>query len=43
MLHPDGQWQRECQPGTYMSYLYGLRFMQIDETFKFHSIEPVWT
>ena len=28
MLHPDGKWRRECQPGTYMSYLYGLRFMQ---------------
>jgi hypothetical protein len=38
VLHPDGRWQRECQPGTYMSYLYGLRFMQIDETFTFHSV-----
>jgi hypothetical protein len=38
VLHPDGKWQRECQPGRYMSYLYGLRFMQIDETFKFHSL-----
>ena len=37
VLHPDGKWRRECQPGTYMSYLYGLRFMQIDETFRFHS------
>ena len=37
VLHPDGRWRRECQPGTYMSYLYGLRFMEIDETFTFHS------
>jgi hypothetical protein len=37
VLHPDGKWQRECQPGTYMSYLYGLRLMQIDESLTFHS------
>jgi len=37
VLHPDGRWRRECQPGQYMSYLYGLRFMQINETFNFHS------
>jgi hypothetical protein len=36
-LQPNGKWRRECQPGTYMSYLYGLRFMQIDETFRFSS------
>ncbi len=37
VLEPNGRWRRECQPGTYISYLYGLRFMQIDETFRFHS------
>ncbi len=37
VLHPDGKWRRQCQPGTYMSYLYGLRFMQVDEGFRFHS------
>ena len=37
VLHPDGHWQHECQPGTYMSYLFGLRYMQIDETFSFRS------
>jgi hypothetical protein len=37
VLHPDGNWRRECQPGMYMSYLYGLRFMELDETFTFHS------
>jgi hypothetical protein len=37
VLHPNGKWRRECQPGMYMSYLYGLRFFQLDETFRFHS------
>ncbi len=37
VMHPDGKWERECQPGTYMSYLYGFRFMEIDETFGLHS------
>ena len=37
VLHPDGIWRAECQPGMYMSYLYGLRLMQVDETFTFHS------
>jgi hypothetical protein len=36
VLHPNGRWRRECQPGMYMSYLYGVRFMQVDETFRFH-------
>ena len=38
VMLPNGRWQRQCQPGTYMSYLYGLRFMQLDETFGFHSL-----
>jgi hypothetical protein len=37
VLHPDGRWQRECQEGRYISYLYGLRFMEIDESFSFYS------
>jgi hypothetical protein len=37
VLHPDGLWRKECQPGMYTSYLYGLRFMELDETFRFHS------
>jgi hypothetical protein len=37
VLHPDGKWRRECQPGTYMSYLYGVRIMSIDESFNFRS------
>jgi hypothetical protein len=37
VLHPNGKWRRECQPGVYMSYLYGLRFFQLNETFRLHS------
>jgi len=36
VLHPNGKWRRECQPGAYISYLYGLRFFQENETFGFH-------
>lgn len=38
VLHPDGRWRRECQPGTYMSYLYGVRLLAVNETFTFHSV-----
>jgi hypothetical protein len=37
VMQPNGRWRRECQPGQYMTYLYGLRFLQLDETFRFHS------
>jgi hypothetical protein len=37
VLHPDGRWERECHEGRYISYLYGLRVMQIDERFTFYS------
>ncbi len=37
VLQPSGRWRRECQPGTYMSYLVGLRYMTIGEGFHFHS------
>jgi hypothetical protein len=37
VLHSNGKWRRECQPGEYISYLYGLRFLQLHETFRFHS------
>jgi hypothetical protein len=40
---PNGQVRRECQPGAYMSYLYGLRFFQLDETFRFHSESSIQT
>jgi hypothetical protein len=38
VMQPNGRWRRECQQGTYMSYLYGIRFMQIDERFNLHSV-----
>lgn len=37
VLQPNGRWRRECQPGTFMSYLVGLRGMRIGDTFRFHS------
>jgi hypothetical protein len=37
VLHPNGKWRRECSPGTYISYLYGMRFLQLNETFAIHS------
>lgn len=36
VLHPNGKWRRECQPGRYVSYLYGIRYMQLHEVFQFH-------
>jgi hypothetical protein len=36
VLHPNGKWRRECTPGTYISYLYGMRFLQLNETFGIH-------
>lgn len=43
VLHPNGKWRRECQPGMYTSYLYGLRFLQINESFRLHSESRVNT
>ena len=37
VLHPNGKWRRECQPGDYLSYLFGLRLVSIDERFDFLS------
>ncbi|MFZ5832497.1 MAG: hypothetical protein ACOY3P_20615 [Planctomycetota bacterium] len=37
VLHPDGQWRRECQPGCYVSYLAGVRFVSLDESSHFSS------
>jgi hypothetical protein len=36
VLHPNGKWRRECEPGRYISYLYGVRYFQLNETFNFH-------
>jgi hypothetical protein len=38
VLQPNGRWRRECQPGVFASYLYGVRFFQLNETFNFHSV-----
>jgi hypothetical protein len=41
VMQPNGRWRRECQQGTYMSYLYGIRYMQIDERFNLHSVSQI--
>jgi hypothetical protein len=37
VLYPNGKWRRECRPGRYFSYLFGVRVMSIDETFDWRS------
>lgn len=37
VLHPNGKWRRECQPGGYLSYVFGFRVMSMNERFDFHS------
>jgi hypothetical protein len=37
VLQPNGRWRRECRPGTYMSYLAGLRYMTIGDGFLWHT------
>jgi hypothetical protein len=37
VLHPNGRWRRECQPGMLMSYLVGIRYMTIGDGFLLHS------
>ncbi len=37
VLHPDGRWHRECQPGQYLSYSVGIRYMLLNESFYFRS------
>ena len=37
VLHPGGKWRRECNPGDYLSYLFGLRYLSLDEDFAFRS------
>jgi hypothetical protein len=31
VLYPNGEWHRESQPGTYWSFLAGVRYVNIDE------------
>lgn len=35
VLHPNGRWYRQCRPGLYCSYMFGLRAMTINESFQF--------
>jgi len=37
VLYPNGRWRRQCQPGTKLSYLFGMRVLTLDESFGFHS------
>jgi len=37
VLHPNGRWRRECRPGHYTSYLFGVRYLSINEAFRWHS------
>jgi hypothetical protein len=37
VLYPNGKWRRECLPGGYLSFLFGLRFTSIDEAFGFNA------
>ena len=36
VLHPDGSWHRECQPGLYTSFLVGFRYFNVDEQLHLH-------
>lgn len=37
VLHPNGQWRRECRQERFFSYLFGVRVMSIDESFDWIS------
>ncbi len=37
VLHPNGRWRRECIPGYYFSYLFGLRVIDLNDEADFHS------
>ncbi len=37
VLHSGGKWRRECNPGDYLSYVFGLRYLSLDEDFAFRS------
>jgi hypothetical protein len=37
VLYPSGHWRREAQPGQYLNYLVGLRWLSVDEFFNFHA------
>jgi hypothetical protein len=35
VLHPNGRWRRECQPGIYGTSIFGIRYFSLDEHFNF--------
>ncbi|NUQ66471.1 MAG: BBP7 family outer membrane beta-barrel protein [Pirellulales bacterium] len=37
VLQPNGRWVRQCQPGCYVSHVFGLRAMTIDDGFAMRS------
>ena len=37
VLHPNGKWRRECTPGEYVSYVFGMRVISVDEQYRFSS------
>ena len=37
VLHPNGRWRRECQQGWFMSYLFGMRVLTLDEGFGLYT------
>jgi hypothetical protein len=37
ILQPNGRWRRECKPGTYMSYMAGLRYMTVGDGLVWHA------
>jgi len=37
VLLPNGNWRRECRPGHYVSYIFGLRYLSVNEFFRWHS------
>ena len=41
VLDPSGKWRRECQPGNYLSFLFGMRATSINEAFQFLSTGPL--
>lgn len=41
VLHQNGKWRRECQPGVFCSWLAGMRLFTLDENFDFHSSSTI--
>ena len=35
VLHPNGRWRRQCQPGIYSTSIWGIRYFSLKERFNF--------